>query len=359
HGDQNPAHPFWSGVQTSDNDHSDMRFAKLHTSWGKNFLEHKMPEAHWMIECMERGGRLVTIAPEYNPPATKSDYWIPVRPQSDGALMLGTIKILFDENMYDADFCKQFTDMPILVRTDTLTYLEPKDVIKDYKLADLSKSYSYKVQAMKDPQRERLGDFMVWDTAKNAAVPMHRELVGYHLTKAGIDPALEGVYRVTLLDGKTVDVMPIFQMYKVHVQDFDLDTTHQITNSPKDLIVRWARDCGTVKPHQLHNGEGTNHWFHQTAQSRGAAMVVIVTGNVGKFGAGQYTWAGNFKAGMCQGTPWSGPGLGVWGAEDPWAMNLDPNAHGKEIKVKSYRYGQEPSYWNHGDRALVVNTPKY
>ncbi|MEK7797807.1 MAG: twin-arginine translocation signal domain-containing protein, partial [Nitrospirota bacterium] len=45
HGDQNPAHPFWSGVQASDDDHSDMRFAKLHTSWGKNFLEHKMPEA--------------------------------------------------------------------------------------------------------------------------------------------------------------------------------------------------------------------------------------------------------------------------------------------------------------------------
>ena len=42
----------------------------------------------------------------------------------------------------------------------------------------------------------------------------------------------------------TVDVMPLFQMYKIHVQDFDLDTTAQITNSPKDLIVRWARDSG-------------------------------------------------------------------------------------------------------------------
>jgi nitrate reductase alpha subunit len=359
HGDQNPSTPFWAGNQGSDNDHSDMRFAKLHTSWGKNFLEHKMPEAHWMIECMERGGRLVSIAPEYNPPATKADYWIPVRPGGDGGLMLGVLKILFDENMYDADFCKQYTDMPILVRTDTLMYLEPKDVIKDYKLFDLTKSYSYKVQAMKDPQRERLGDFMMWDTTKNAAVPMHREIVGYHLAKAGIDPALEGTYRVTLLNGKSVDVMPVFQMYKIHVQDFDLDTAHQITNTPKDLIVRWARDCGTVKPHQLHNGEGTNHWFHMTANSRGAAMITIITGNQGKFGTGQHTWAGNYKAGTSMGTPWSGPGLGVWGAEDPWNMNLDPNAHGKEIKAKSYRYGQEPSYWNHGDRPLVVNTPKY
>src|SRR2546430_274568 len=171
----------------------------------KNFVEHKMPEAHWFIECMERGGRLVSIAPEYNPPASKADYWLPVRPGGDGALFLGTLKILMDENMYDADFCKQFTDMPILVRTDTLTYLDPRDVIKDYKLFDLSKTYTAKVQAIKDDYRERLGDFMVWDTAKNQPLPMHREQVGMHMLKAGIDPAREGTYRDKLLDGKEVD----------------------------------------------------------------------------------------------------------------------------------------------------------
>ena len=157
---------------------------KLHTSWGKNFIEHKMPEAHWMIECMERGGRLVLIVPEYSPPASKADYWMPVPPGGRRALFLGTIKIIMDENMYDADFCKQYTDMPILIRTDTLTYLDPKDVIKDYQLADLSKGYTDKVQAIKDDYRERLGDFMVWDTAKNQAVPMHREMVGSQMLKS-------------------------------------------------------------------------------------------------------------------------------------------------------------------------------
>src|SRR2546429_143239 len=259
HGDQPPDHPFWNGTQTSDIDHADMRFSKLHVSWGKNFVEHKMPEAHWFIECMERGGRIVVIVPEYSPPATKADYWIPIRPASDASLFLGVIKIIMDENLYDADFCKQYTDSPILVRTDTLQYLDPHDVIKDYKLFDLTHGYSKYVQAIKPEYRERLGDFMVWDTAKNQAVPMHREMVGVNMTKAGIDPALEGTYRVKLLDGKEVDVMPVFQMYKIHVQDFDLDT----------------------------------------------------------------------------------------------------KAHGKEIVTKYYAYGEEPAYWNHGDRGLIVNTPKY
>ena len=63
HGDQNPAHPWWSGAQGSDIDLSDMRFSKLNTSWGKNFVENKMPEAHWKLECIERGARVVVITP--------------------------------------------------------------------------------------------------------------------------------------------------------------------------------------------------------------------------------------------------------------------------------------------------------
>jgi len=359
HGDQNPAHPFWSGVQTSDIDLSDMRFSKLNTSWGKNFVENKMPEAHWKLESIERGARVVVITPEYNPTAYRADYWIPVRPETDAALFLGACKIIFDENMHDHDFCAAYTDMPILVRTDTLQYLDPRDVVKGYKLPDFSKTYSGKVQTLDPAKIARLGGFMVWDMNKNQAVPIHRELVGWHFRNSGIEPALTGTFRVKLLNGREVDVAPIFQLYQVHLQDYDLDTVHQINRSPKDLIVRWARDSGAIKPATIHNGEGTNHYFHQTIIARGAAMVLIITGNVGKFGTGQHTWAGNYKAGIWNSTPWSGGGLGTHTAENPFKITTDPNAHGKEIHVRGYYYGEEVAYWNHGDTALIVNTPKY
>jgi nitrate reductase alpha subunit len=291
HGDQNPSQPFWSGVQGSDIDLSDMRFSKLNTSWGKNFVENKMPEAHWKLECIERGARVVVITPEYNPTAYRADYWMPLRPESDGALFLGAMKIIVDENMHDADFLKQFTDAPILVRTDTLQYLDPRDVVPDYKFPDFSKSYSGRIQSLKPEQIERLGGMMVWDLTKKQAVPLHREQVGWHYTNSGIDAALTGSYRVKLLNGREIDAMPVWQMYMVHFQDYDLDTTHQICRTPKDLIVRWARDSGTIKPAAIHNGEGVCHYFHMTANGRAAAMVLIITGNVGKFGTGQHTWA--------------------------------------------------------------------
>ena len=76
-------------------------------------------------------------------------------------------------------------------------------------------------------------------------------------------------------------------------------------------------------------------------------------------GTGQHTWSGNYKAGIWTATPWSGAGLAVHTGEDPFNITLDPNAHGKEIKTASYYYGEEVGYWNHGDTALIVNTPKY
>ena len=72
----------------------------------------------------------------------------------------------------------------------------------------------------------------------------------------------------------------------VHLQDYDLDTVHQITRTPKDLLVRWARDSGTIKPAAIHNGEGVCHYFHMTEMGRAAALVMTLTGNVGKFGTG-------------------------------------------------------------------------
>ena len=65
HGDQAPGHPWVHGLQTSDCDFNDLRFSKLIIMNGKNLVENKMTDSHWFIECMERGGKIVVIAPEY------------------------------------------------------------------------------------------------------------------------------------------------------------------------------------------------------------------------------------------------------------------------------------------------------
>jgi len=107
HGDQAPGFPYVHGLQSADVDFNDLRFSKLSIQVGKNLVENKMAESHFFIETMERGGKIVTITPEYSPPATKADYWIPIRPATDAALFLGITKLLMDSSRYDADFVRR------------------------------------------------------------------------------------------------------------------------------------------------------------------------------------------------------------------------------------------------------------
>ncbi len=359
HGDQAPGHPFSHGLQTSDVDFNDLRFSKLVIQTGKNLIENKMPEAHWLTQVMERGGKLVVITPEYSPSAQKADYWIPIKCNTDTALFLGITKVLMDEKLYDADYVKKFTDFPLLVRTDTLKRLKANDVFPNYKLEDISHGPSYKIQGLHDDQRELIGDFVVWDAKTKGLKAITRDDVGEKLTAKGIDPVLEGTFKVKTVDGKEVEVMPTFEMYKIHLKDYDLDTVVEITNSPKDLIVRLAHDIATIKPVAIHYGEGINHWFHATLMNRSTYLPLMLTGNVGYNGSGSHTWAGNYKAANFQATKWSGPGFYGWVAEDAFNPNLDPNAPATDLKVKGRAYDEEVAYWNHNDRPLIVNTPKY
>jgi nitrate reductase alpha subunit len=119
HADQAPGHPFVT-VQNADCDFNDLTNSRLHIQVGKNLVENKMPESHFFHDLLENGGKIVTITPEYSPPATKSDYWIPVRAGlSDTSVFLGVAKIIRRKGLQP--FVKRFTDLPLLIRTDTLS----------------------------------------------------------------------------------------------------------------------------------------------------------------------------------------------------------------------------------------------
>ncbi|HMF14258.1 MAG TPA: molybdopterin-dependent oxidoreductase, partial [Gemmataceae bacterium] len=363
HGDQAPGHPYVHGLQASDCDFNDMRHAKLHVQCGKNLVENKMPDSHWFIEMMERGGRIVVITPEYSPPATKANYWIQVRPGcTDTALFLGITKLMIDRNWYDAKFVKAYTDFPLLVRTDTLKRLRASEVFKDYKLGLKKDGPSYKEQHLTDEQYAKIGDFVIFEEKSKAPRALTRDEMGEHQEKAGISPALSYSGKIKLVEGKEVEVMTLWDAYKTHLKDYDLDTVAQITGADKSLIERLAKDIWDVSQAghavAIHVGEGINHWFHATLANRAQYLPIMLTGQLGRPGAGCFTWAGNYKAALFQGKG-ELPGFLGWVAEDPFAPNLDPKADGKDVKVAKKSKDEEPAYWNHGERPLVVNTPKY
>ena len=297
HGDQAPGQPWVHGLQNSECDFNDLRSSKLIIMNGKNLVENKITDAHWFIECMERGAKIVVIAPEYGAPSTKADYWIPVRPSTDAALWLGVTRLMIDNKWYDEKFIKAFTDFPLLVRTDNLKRLRASDVFSNYKSQLAADGPSKKVQGLTDEQHAKLGDFVVWDGQTNSPKALHRDLVGEKLTGAGVDPVLDGTWKIKLVDGSEIEVKTAWTLYRVHLKDYDLDTVHEITAAPKELIEQLAKDIATIKPCTIHQGEGINHWFHATEANRAAYLPIMLTGNIGKPGTGCHGWAGKLGFG--------------------------------------------------------------
>ncbi len=359
HGDQAPGQPWVHGLQASDCDFNDLRFSKLIVMDGKNLVENKMTDSHWFIECMERGAKVVVIAPEYGPPSTKADYWIPIRPQTDAALFLGITRLMIDGGKYDAAFVKRFTDFPLLVRKDTLKRLKPADVFEGYRTDLRDDGPSIRRQGFTRADHDKLGDYVVWDERSGALKALTRDDVGAHMDEKGIDPALDKELTVTTLEGRRVEVATLWSLYRTHLKDYDLDTVCEITHAPRELVQRLADDLATLAPASIHQGEGINHWFHATEMNRAAYLPLMLTGNIGKPGAGCHTWAGNYKAAVFQGSPWTGPGFKGWVAEDPFEPELDAAAHGKDVPAHAYTKDEEPAYWDHGDMPLVVTTPRF
>src|SRR5512140_3342902 len=118
-----------TGQQTVEFDLNAVEHCKTMVVWGMNWITTKMPDAHWLTEARLKGTKVVVIACEYSATATKGDEVLVVRPGTTPALALGLSSVILREKLYDADYVRRWTDLPVLVRMDTLKYLRASEVV--------------------------------------------------------------------------------------------------------------------------------------------------------------------------------------------------------------------------------------
>jgi len=359
HTDLPPGHPMVTGQQSLDFDLYTAENAKLVTLWGKNWIATKMPDGHWLTEAKLHGAKVVTIAPEYQSSSSKADEVIVIRPGSDSALAFGLAQVIIREKLYDADFVKRSTDLPLLVRMDTLKLLRPRDLDAAAPLGALTNTTRLYQEGEKPPAaaaqsgqyvpqalREEWGDFMVWDARTSAPAAVTRDQVGQFFADTGIDPALEGEFSVKLADGDTAAVRPVFDLVK---QYLDASCTpEQISKvcwAPVEAIESLARRIAANQKSTLFvEGMGPNHFFNNDVKDRAIILVASLTNNVGHFGGTVGSYSGNYRLGLFG-------GISQWTGENPFEIELDPS---KPANTKSYYKGESAHYYNYGDRPLRV-----
>jgi len=82
-------------------------------SWARNLqgsqcIDHYF-SGHWVVDMMKRGTKLIVIDPVCSWEASRAELWLQIRPGTDGALALGMLNVIINENLYDKDFVEKWT----------------------------------------------------------------------------------------------------------------------------------------------------------------------------------------------------------------------------------------------------------
>ncbi|MBI4254486.1 MAG: molybdopterin-dependent oxidoreductase, partial [Candidatus Rokubacteria bacterium] len=310
HTDLPPGHPMVHGDQTSDFELFDAENANLLLVWGMNWITTKMPDSHWMTEARLKGTKVVVITVEYSATANKGDDVIVIRPGTDPAFALGLAQVIMKERLYDEGFVKRFTDLPKLVRMDTLEPLLAKDVFRNHRESELSNwtrvlkpgESAGPTTAQNGVQipaalRGEFADFVMWNARTGAPVSVSRDQVGDHFTRSGIDPALEGTFEITLADGRKVQARPTFDLTRQYLDDtLTPENVSKITWAPAPAIVTLAREIAKNGGKTLFAvGMGPNQFFNNDLKDRAIFLVAALTGSIGQLGGNVGSYAGNYR----------------------------------------------------------------
>ncbi|MBI2313347.1 MAG: molybdopterin oxidoreductase family protein [Betaproteobacteria bacterium] len=198
----------------------DLERAKLFVMMGTAEDHHSNPLKIAISKFKRDGGRFISINPVRTGYSAIADEWVPIRPGTDGALLLAIIHEIIAQGLYDRDFLVRYTNAPQLVNVDPEGARHGMFVRTEMDDADRSACF--------DPQ-----DQLWWDRYDNRAV---------HTRSAGADPYLLGEFR--LEDG--TPVKPAFQLLEERVREYTPEWAAGITGVPVETIRRLAHEMGVT-----------------------------------------------------------------------------------------------------------------
>ena len=162
------------------------------------------------------GGRFISINPVRTGYSAIADEWVPIKPGTDGALLLAIIHEIINLGLYDREFLVQYTNAAQLVNLD-----EDSSEFGMFLRTEIPEE-----EGCFDPQNK-----LWWDINTESAVITHTE---------GADPRLMGEF--ILEDG--VKVKPSFQLLKERVKNYTPEWAEGITGIEAEDIRRIAHEMG-------------------------------------------------------------------------------------------------------------------
>jgi anaerobic selenocysteine-containing dehydrogenase len=194
----------------------DLDRAKLFVMIGTAEDHHSNPMKIALSKFKRNGGRFISINPVRSGYSAIADEWVPIKPGTDGALLLALIRELLAQGLYDRDFLVQYSNSAQLINVDE----------KSDQFGLFIRTQSDKEPGCFDPMNE-----LWWDRHTDRAIKTHTE---------GADPYLMGEFK--LEDG--TPVKPAFQLLKEQVEHYTPEWAEDVTGIPAATIRRLAYEMG-------------------------------------------------------------------------------------------------------------------
>jgi len=194
----------------------DLERAKLFVMIGTAEDHHSNPMKIELAKFKRNGGRFISINPVRTGYSAIADEWVPIKPGTDGALLLALIHEIIKQGLYDRDFITQYSNAAELVN------LNPND-------PEYGMFVRFEVppeEGCFDPQNK-----LWWDRELNKPISTHTP---------GADPRLLGEFKLS--DG--TPVKPSFQLLKERVEQYTPEWAADITGIPAATIRRLAHEMG-------------------------------------------------------------------------------------------------------------------
>ena len=117
-----PSSPQTWGEQTDVPESADWYNSAYIIAWGSNVPQTRTPDAHFFVEARYNGTKVVAVTPDYAEVAKLSDLWLHPKQGTDAALAMAMGHVILREFFLDRqveyfqDYCRRYTDLPMLVR---------------------------------------------------------------------------------------------------------------------------------------------------------------------------------------------------------------------------------------------------
>ncbi|HET9496643.1 MAG TPA: molybdopterin-dependent oxidoreductase [Chloroflexia bacterium] len=232
----------------------DLEHAGCILFWGYNPNLARISHAVATTEALRRGARLIVVDPRRTGPANKADVWLRVRPGTDGALALGIAGVMVERGWYDRDFIRDWTNGPLLVRSDNGRLLTEND---------LSEGGSAK-------------RYVAWD--ENRGRPAIYDPANVAYDGEGVEPALFGEYAIDTLQGKVV-CRPAFDLTAELCRGYSPEKVKAICGVEAAQVEEAARLLCEARPVAYYAWSGVEMQTNSTQIARAIAQLYSLTGS--------------------------------------------------------------------------------